>query len=222
MLRQAPETNEGGILHGIYNPPSVLIVDRECGATIKWVEDLHRNPADVHFINPYDAAAIKEIVKQYRLDVLIGMGYISRVPVEELEDIELVIANMHPAPEPLCGGKYHYNLVPHKLVELVRGRVEGPLCTEATVHFMTPDFDKGAGINIIRIPVYKGDSAKTIQTRVMRVEPYNTTLALLRLAHEGPNLTTVSSSWTPETIDLAMLEECRAEAIRLCPPWEDH
>jgi len=208
----------------------LLVVDRPCNAKNVWkglgmpashiVEIAHGDP-DM-------ALKLAEAFETYGIDLFSGHGFLSRVPVEAIPnytDRHIVYMNQHPAPKPLVGGEGFWGKVPHSTVALYNERSGGkfldgtPLFTEAWQHYIDAEFDTGAGISVLTLPLFGGDCAESIQERVMESEWRNCIEAYKQLASHNPGerVPTFDSCWNEQTIDLELLEQCRQKALALGP-----
>ena len=117
------------------------------------------------------------ILKEYEVDLVLGLGYIKMVGDEILDYFGNRIWNIHPALLPKHGGKGMYGLATHESV-LNSGDAE----TGATVHIMSPVYDDGKILNQVKIPVFQGETPESLQQRVLPFEYLimASTLALYR------------------------------------------
>jgi folate-dependent phosphoribosylglycinamide formyltransferase PurN len=75
------------------------------------------------------------------------------------------IINVHPTLLPAFGGAGMYGERVHRAVIESGARVTG-----ATVHFVDEEYDRGPIIAQWPVPVFPGDSTRTLAARVLRVE----------------------------------------------------
>ena len=115
------------------------------------------------------AAADRALTGALRLagaDWVVLSGYLRKLGPVTLAAYEGRILNIHPALLPQFGGAGMYGRRVHEAV-LAAGVSE----TGATVHFVDGEYDHGAVVAQVRVPVKVGDTAADIETRVMAAEP---------------------------------------------------
>ena len=76
------------------------------------------------------------------------------------------ILNIHPALLPDFGGEGMYGRKVHEAVVAAEVIESG-----ATVHVVDGEYDHGEIVAQERVPVYPGDTAEAVETRVMAIEP---------------------------------------------------
>ena len=92
-------------------------------------------------------------------------GYLRLIPARVVGAFHERMVNIHPALLPAFGGKGMYGMRVHEAVLASGARVTGP-----TVHFVDEEYDQGPIIAQWPVPVPAGDDARTLATRVLRVE----------------------------------------------------
>ena len=116
--------------------------------------------------DPTDGAALLSSLQSARVDLLVLAGYLKLVPASVVHAFRGRVINVHPALLPAFGGDGMYGRRVHEAV-LAAGVSE----TGATVHFVDGEYDHGAVVARVRVPVKVGDTAADIETRVMAAEP---------------------------------------------------
>lgn len=116
-------------------------------------------------VQPPDGAALSELLRTYRIDVIALAGYLRLVPPEVTHAYAGRIVNVHPALLPQFGGAGMYGRRVHEAV-LASGAAE----TGATVHLVDDEYDRGAIIAQARVPVMEGDTPDTLAGRVLEAE----------------------------------------------------
>jgi phosphoribosylglycinamide formyltransferase-1 len=99
-------------------------------------------------------------------DLVILSGYLRKLGPATLEAFGGRILNIHPALLPKYGGQGMYGRRVHEAVLAAGDRVSG-----ATVHLVDDQYDHGAVIAQVEVPVLPGDHAADIERRVTAAEP---------------------------------------------------
>lgn len=110
----------------------------------------------------YDQAMI-DLLEPYAIDLIVLAGFLTKLGTRLIERYRAKIINVHPSLLPAFGGDGFYGIKPHEAV-LAAGLKE----TGATVHLVTEVYDDGPILCQKRVTVESGDTAKTLQERVMR------------------------------------------------------
>ena len=105
---------------------------------------------------------ILSLLKSRNVDYVILAGYLGIIPEEIIAEYPNRIVNIHPALLPKFGGKDFYGMRVHRAV-IAAGETE----SGATAHFVTAEIDGGAIIKQQSLPVHKGDTAETLQKRII-------------------------------------------------------
>lgn len=124
-------------------------------------------------------AALLEALVSRNIQWVVLAGYLDILPLAVTRQFANRILNIHPALIPaFCGMGYH-GLKVHEAA-LARGvKVSG-----ATVHFVDEGADTGPILSQETVPVLPGDTAETLQQRVLAVE-HKLLLAAVEAAVEG-------------------------------------
>lgn len=104
-----------------------------------------------------------EKMQSYNPDLVVLAGFMVNLPEEIIVAFREKIINIHPSLIPSFCGKGHYGLHVHEAA-LARGvKVTG-----ATVHYVDEGIDTGRIIMQRPVMVMEGDTAKSLQERVMK------------------------------------------------------
>ncbi len=117
----------------------------------------HPGPAEDH--------GILEALTVHRVSLVILAGYMKRIGPATLAAFRGRILNIHPALLPKFGGAGMFGKLVHEAV-LRAGDTE----TGVTVHLVDDQYDHGAILNQVRVPVLAADTVDTLAERVLREE----------------------------------------------------
>ncbi len=161
--------------------PALIIASSEDAGGIKKALNLGIPKEDIVVMSPksfknrneFGEALIKEC-KTRQVDFIGQYGWLVKTPDNVCKEYEGMIINQHPGPldngRPDFGGKGMYGMRVHKArLEFVR-RVDHDFWTEATAHRVTPVFDEGKIIKTKQVPIFKNDTAESLQARVLPIE----------------------------------------------------
>ncbi len=112
-----------------------------------------------------------------RVDLVVLSGYLRKLGPKTLNRFRNRILNVHPALLPRHGGRGMYGRRVHEAVLTAGDGVSG-----ATVHLVDEEYDHGAALAHVEVPVLPGDTASDLEKRVMAVEPGLFVETLQRLA----------------------------------------
>jgi phosphoribosylglycinamide formyltransferase-1 len=99
-------------------------------------------------------------------DLVILSGYLRKLGPATLQAYAGRILNIHPALLPRYGGHGMYGRRVHEAV-VAAGECE----TGATVHLVDEEYDHGAVIAQMRLPIAVGDTAESVERKVLAAEP---------------------------------------------------
>lgn len=116
-------------------------------------------------VDPEDGIAIRDTLSAHSIDFLALAGYLKRVPPDVVAAYPRRILNVHPGPLPEFGGPGMYGDRVHAAV-LERRRSESAV----TVHFVDDEYDRGAIVAQLPVPVEPDDTVQTLAARVLAVE----------------------------------------------------
>lgn len=109
--------------------------------------------------------AIVEYLRGYDVDLIVLAGYLAIVTPVLVDEYEGRIINIHPSLIPKHCGKGMYGLNVHRSVIASKDKVSG-----CTVHYVDYGADTGKIIAQQQVPVVEGDTAETLQARVLEAE----------------------------------------------------
>jgi phosphoribosylglycinamide formyltransferase 1 len=109
--------------------------------------------------------AIHDTLIEYRADWVLLAGYMKRLGPKTLAAFGGRIINTHPALLPDFGGQGMFGHHVHRAV-LAAGRT----LSGASVHWVDAEYDTGAVIAQVTVPVESGDSADSLAARVQAAE----------------------------------------------------
>lgn len=110
-------------------------------------------------------AAMLAALRAVEVDLIVLAGYMKKVGPRVLEHYAGKIVNTHPALLPAYGGKGMYGDRVHAAVLADGVRVSG-----ASVHEVTAEYDEGAVLAQVPVPVHLGDDIASLRTRVQAAE----------------------------------------------------
>ncbi len=108
---------------------------------------------------------IVECLEQHKVDLVVLAGYLRMFTPVMADRYVGRMMNTHPALLPSFGGKGMHGLNVHQAVLDYGCKVSG-----CTVHFVTLDVDGGPIVLQKAVPVLEGDTAETLQERVLKEE----------------------------------------------------
>lgn len=118
-----------------------------------------------HFNANDDGSELLELLRKFRIDLVVLAGYLKRIPPKVIREYAGRIMNIHPALLPAFGGEGMYGARVHEAV-IASGAEE----TGVTVHLVDDDYDRGPIIAQWRVPVENSDTADSLAARVLNVE----------------------------------------------------
>ena len=114
-------------------------------------------------------AADARLTRAFRaaeVELVILSGYLRKLGPRTLAAFSGRILNIHPALLPRHGGQGMYGRRVHEAVLAAGDQVSG-----ATVHLVDEEYDHGAIVARVEVPVAGGDTAQSLEARVMAAEP---------------------------------------------------
>jgi len=146
-------------------PAAIVLVvsDRASAAGLEHARS-RKIPATV-LPDPDDPTGWLDLLRDYRIDLLVLAGYLRLVPAPVVAAYRGRIINTHPSLLPAFGGKGMYGERVHRAV-LASGARE----TGVTVHLVDEVYDRGAVLAQSRVPVLPDDTAERLAARVLEVE----------------------------------------------------
>lgn len=122
-------------------------------------------------------ARVAEALTEARINLVILSGYLRKLGPRTLAAFKGRILNIHPALLPRYGGAGMYGRRVHAAVIAAGDAVSG-----ASVHLVDDEYDHGRVIAQVEIAVLVGDTAETLEARVMAAEPKLFVDTLARIA----------------------------------------
>lgn len=110
-------------------------------------------------------ADIIACLEQHRVDLLCLAGYLRMLTPVLVDKYAGRVMNTHPALLPSFGGEGMHGLHVHQAVLDYGCKVSG-----CTIHFVSLDVDGGPIVLQKAVPVQEGDTAETLQERVLKEE----------------------------------------------------
>lgn len=110
-------------------------------------------------------ATLEQVLDEHEVDLVVLAGFLRLVPTPVVTHYRGRIVNIHPALLPAFGGPGMYGQRVHHAVIDAGVRVTG-----VTAHFVDEVYDSGRIIAQWPVPVFPGDDAGTLASRVLRVE----------------------------------------------------
>lgn len=108
---------------------------------------------------------LASLLARYHVDLVVLAGYVRFIPAEVTQHYHGRIVNVHPALLPAFGGAGMYGARVHRAVLAAGAVTSGP-----TVHFVDDEYDHGAVIAQLPVPVHLDDDEHTLAARVLRAE----------------------------------------------------
>ena len=120
---------------------------------------------DIDAIYETNEDKIIEILKKYKVDLVVLAGYLKIISPKFVSEFKDKIINIHPSLIPsFCGEGYYGEKVHQAVIDY------GVKFTGATVHFVDEVADNGPIIMQKTVEVKQDDDAKTLSKRVLEVE----------------------------------------------------
>ena len=214
-----------GRLTGI--EPVCVIASKPDAGGIEKVQTVGFPKAGVHVVVPRSFArreafgeALLDIFEQANVDFVGQYGWNPKTPVNVIERYRNMMTNQHPGPldppRPDFGGAgmYGRRVVAARLLFVRRTNRE--FWTEATAQRVGVNLDVGAVLGRKQVPVLPEDDVGSLQARLL---PEEHELQIETLQHFANGTVTELARKEPlvRPEEVSILEECRAEAIRLYP-----
>lgn len=134
----------------------------------------------LHLANPADGAVLERALTERRVDLVALAGYLKLVPANVVAAFAGRMINIHPALLPAFGGLGMYGLKVHRAVLAAGATVSG-----ASVHLVTPEYDRGPIVAQWPVPMKPGDTAESLAARVLEVEHQLLPAVVLAAAKAG-------------------------------------
>jgi phosphoribosylglycinamide formyltransferase 1 len=114
---------------------------------------------------PTARPVLEEVLERHAVELVVLAGFLRQVPHAVVHRYAGRMINVHPALLPAFGGPGMYGLRVHEAV-----LASGVTVTGVTVHFVDEEYDRGMIIAQWPVPVLRGDDARSLALRVLRVE----------------------------------------------------
>jgi phosphoribosylglycinamide formyltransferase-1 len=111
-------------------------------------------------------AALEAAMAEAGVEVIVLSGYLRKLGPRTLARWRGRVLNVHPALLPAFGGQGMYGRRVHEAV-----LAAGVPATGCTVHVVDEEYDHGPVVAQARVPLLPGDTAESIERRVMAAEP---------------------------------------------------
>ncbi len=140
---------------------SALVVDRPCQATQR-ARHHHIDYFEVnrHNDSNYNTQVLKTICQS--ADLIVCAGYLSILSAEFIAQFPEKIINIHPSLLPKFGGAGMYGMKVHQAVINAKEKTSG-----CTVHYVDTGVDTGKIIAQATVDIEKGETAETLQKKVL-------------------------------------------------------
>ena len=163
---------------------------------------------------------IIEECKKRNVEFVGQYGWLCLTPGNVIEEYKNKITNQHPGPldpgRPDFGGHGMYGRRVHATrLEFVK-KTNHDFWTEATVHRVTAEYDKGKILNIIRVPIQENDDVDSLQERVLQKE-YEAQIQTLQDFADGTEKEIVRDEPLVRPEEFEILEQCKIQAIKTYP-----
>lgn len=113
----------------------------------------------------YDSECILQLLKNLQPDLIVLAGFLWLFPQKILNLFPNKVINIHPALLPNFGGKGMYGGNVHNAV-IASGVKESGI----TIHYVTPEYDKGGVIFQAKTKIIEGDTAETVAGKIHTLE----------------------------------------------------
>ncbi len=146
--------------------PSLVLVDRPCGALSRGVEaGIETQLLDRKILGRKLSFSVGDALKKAHIDFVALAGWLSILDSSLVDSWKGRMVNIHPSLLPLYGGPGLYGIRVHQAV-LKSGDAE----SGCTVHYVVPGVDEGEIIEQARVPVLKEDTPESLAERVLAEE----------------------------------------------------
>ena len=113
-----------------------------------------------------EGTAVLQLLQDEKIDAIVLVGFLSRIPQNIIEHYPSRIINIHPALLPRFGGKGMYGHFVHEAV-LAAGEVVSGI----TIHYVDAEYDHGSTLCQATCPVYPSvDTPDSLAERIHHLE----------------------------------------------------
>jgi phosphoribosylglycinamide formyltransferase-1 len=113
----------------------------------------------------YETDQILAILDKINPNLIVLAGFLWLFPENILKAFPNKVINIHPALLPDFGGKGMYGDRVHKAIIASAKKESG-----ITIHYVTPEYDKGNVIFQAKTPISKGETAETLAVKIHELE----------------------------------------------------
>ncbi len=124
--------------------------------------------------------AMRAALVEHQVGLVVTAGYLKKIGPRTRSEFATRIINVHPALLPRHGGPGMYGRHVHQAVLDAGDQVSG-----VSVHHVSGEYDAGAVIARIEVPVRPGDTAETLGARVLEAEHTLLPDVVRRIAHDS-------------------------------------
>ena len=118
----------------------------------------------------YDMDHVLNLVNIAQADLIILAGFLWLFPKKILDLYPKKVINIHPALLPNFGGKGMYGMHVHKAVcDFAKAQKE-QFFSGITIHYVTPEYDKGAILFQAKVEVVSGETPESLAKKVRALE----------------------------------------------------
>lgn len=142
----------------------VLVVSNKAASGALERARRHEVPAAV-LVDPADATEWIDLLSRHQVDLLVLAGYLKLMPAAVVSAYRDRIINIHPALLPDFGGPGMYGERVHQAV-----LASGAFRSGATVHLVDEEYDRGAILAQLQVPVLPQDTPVSLAARVLDAE----------------------------------------------------
>jgi len=207
--------------------PVLVIASKAKAGGIEKALKLGMAEKDIIVVRPKDFATREEFgqkiideCKNRNAEFIGQYGWLCLTPENVVKEFEGMIVNQHPGPldpgRPDFGGKGMFGRAVHAArLEFVT-KTNRAFWTEATAHRVTAEYDQGAVLNIVKVPINKGDDAEKLQARVLPFE-YEAQIKTLQDFADGNVKEIIRAEPLVRPEEYGVLEECKKLSIEMFP-----
>lgn len=214
-----------GSLTGV-EPVCVIASSANAGG-IKKARDLGIPDRDILIIDPKDfdqarafGQAIIAACRERAVDFIGQYGWMCLTPENVIKAYEGMMVNQHPGPldpgYPDFGGKGMFGRRVHCARLLFVRQVARDYWSEATSHRVEKEFDTGAIVRAVRVPIFPDDTPETLSARMLPVE-HKAQIQTIRDFATGQVQEWVRPDRLVRPGEEFFLEEVKQQAIQLYP-----
>ena len=218
---------QNGELSDLEIEPALIISSNPNSLGIEKAKNLGIDPKNILVINPKDyedrnvfGETILKACQEREVNLVGQFGWMTKTPDNVINAFPDMIINQHPGPldtgRPDFGGTGMYGLRVHEARLEFVNKVNRDFWTEVTTHRVTANFDEGKIIKRKQVPIFPGDTAETLQARVLPIE-HEVQIEVLR--DFADNIVEEYHRQIPLVLpsEESILEECKANAKKLYP-----